>query len=237
MPLFKVLDIVDRFIAEGWVGLWHHCQTSAHLQLKVKLLVLGTLAMIGGMLQLKALMHIYASDHSNFFLSFVEHVSSIADEYIFMPRTLDELASMMRHYEEVGLPGVARSVDAVHVKWSNCPVGDYNCSKGKELFPSVAFECITDFDRHILGVCGPQFGSNNDKHIVKVDENIHLLSEGWLSWVKWAYYAEDRTVSTSTGVYVICDNGYICWPMTICPFMAGQTKSHLHNYFSTLVES
>jgi hypothetical protein len=25
MPLFKVREIVDRFIAEGWVGLTHHC--------------------------------------------------------------------------------------------------------------------------------------------------------------------------------------------------------------------
>jgi hypothetical protein len=25
MPLFKVLEIVDPFIAEGWVGLTHHC--------------------------------------------------------------------------------------------------------------------------------------------------------------------------------------------------------------------
>jgi hypothetical protein len=70
--------------------------------------VLGTLAMLGGTLQsfrqLKTLTHICGSDHSNFFLSFVKHVSSMSDEYIFMPRTPEELGSIMRHYEEVGLP-------------------------------------------------------------------------------------------------------------------------------------
>jgi hypothetical protein len=120
-----------------------------------------------------------------------------------MPRTPDQLASIMRRYEDVGLPGVAGSADVVHVKWSNCPAEDYNSSKGKESFPSVAFECITDFDRRILGVCGPQLGSSNDKHIVKVNENICLLHEGWLSQVEWAYYAEDGAVSMSKGVYVI----------------------------------
>jgi len=241
MPLFKVLEIVDRFIAEGWIGITHHCRTSARLKVKAELLILGTLAMIGGTLQsfrqLKTLTHICASDHSNFFLSFVKHVSSIAHEYVFMPRTPDELAAIIKRYEEVGLPGVAGSVDVVHVKWSNCPAGDFNRSKGKQSFPSIAFQCITDFDRRILGVCGPQFGSNNDKHIVKIDENIRQLSDGWLSQVEWAYYAEDGSVSASKGVYLICDNGYICWPTTICPFMASQTNSRLHDYFSTLLES
>ena len=91
----------------------------------------------------------------------------------------------MRWYEEQGLPGVAGLVDVVHVKRATCPAGDYNRSKGKDSSPSLAFECITDFDRRILGVFGPQFGSNNGKHIVKIDDNIRLLNEGWLSQVEW----------------------------------------------------
>ena len=46
-------------------------------------------------------------------------------------------------------------LNVVHVKWSNCPAGDHNRAKGKESYPSLAFECITDFDRRILGVFGP----------------------------------------------------------------------------------
>ncbi len=143
----------------------------------------------------------------------------------------------MPRYKEEGLPGVAGSVDVVHVKWANCPAGDFNCSKGKDSYPSLAFECITDYDRHILGVFGPQFGSNNDKHIIKIDDNIRLLNEGWLLKVEWNYYAQDGSVSSSTGVYVICDNGYICWPMTICLFMGSQMHGRLEDYFSSKVES
>ena len=78
----------------------------------------------------------------------------------------------MQRYKEEGLLGVAGSVDVVHVKRAICPAGDYNRSKGKESYPSLAFECITDFDCRILGVFGPQFGSNNDKHIVKIDDKF-----------------------------------------------------------------
>ena len=106
-----------------------------------------------------------------------------------------------------------------HVKRANCPAGDFNCSKGKESYPSLAFECITDFDRRILGVFGPQFGSNNDKQIIKIENNICMLSESWLSHVEWKYYVHDEQTCLSKGVYVICDNRYISWPTTICPFM------------------
>ena len=241
MPLFMVSSIVGRFIAEGWVGLTHHCRTNDRLQMKTELLVLGSLSMLGGTIQsfrqLKPLTHICASDHSNFFLCFVERIAGISHEYVFMPRTPEELKPIMRRYEEQGLPGVAGSVDVVHVKRAKCPAGDYNRSKGKDSYPSLAFECITDFDRRILGVFGPQFGSNNDKHIVKIDDNIRLLNEGWLSQVEWQYYAEDESISSSTGVYVICDNGYICWPTTICPFMGSKINGRLEDYFSSKVES
>jgi hypothetical protein len=72
MPLYKVTDIVSRFLAEEWIGL---SRSSDRLQIKTELLVLGSLAMLGGTLQsfrqLKPLTHICTSDHSNFFLTFV----------------------------------------------------------------------------------------------------------------------------------------------------------------------
>ena len=64
----------------------------------------------------------------------------------------------MEHHEEVGLPGAVGSVDVVHVHWATCPAGDFNQSKGNKSYPLLAFQCITDLDRKILGVFGPQFG-------------------------------------------------------------------------------
>jgi hypothetical protein len=209
--------------------------------MKAELLIMGTLAMIGGTLQsfqqLKTLTHISATEHSRFFLTFVEKMASISNEYVYMPRTPEELREVMKCYEEVGLPRAVGSLDVVHVKWSNCPAGDYNWAKGKELYPFLAFECISDFNCHIVGVFGPQFGSQNDKHVVKLDPNIRAINEGWLSKVNWQYYAEDESICTATGVYVICNNGYICWLTTICPYMRSQTNNRLEDYFSTRIES
>ena len=38
------------------------------------------------------------------------------------------------------------------------------------------------------------------------------------------YYTEDGEVCTETGVYLICDNGYLCWPSTICPYMRSESR-------------
>ena len=241
MPLFKVVEIADRFVMEGWLRLSHHCCTLEKLQIKAELLIMGSLAMISGTLlnfrQLKTVTNLSGTDHSKFFLTFVENMASISDEYVHMPQTPKDVSSTMKRYEEVGLPGAIGSIDVVHVKWSNCPAGNFNRSKGKESYPSLAFECVTDLDRRILGVFGPQFGSQNDKHIVKLDPNVRALSEGRFSEVEWQYYAEDGSIKTETGVYLICDNGYICWPTLICPYMRSQMSNRLEDYFSTNLES
>ena len=38
------------------------------------------------------------------------------------------------------------------------------------------------------------------------------------------------------GAYLICDNGYLCWPTSICPY-AGVENSSLEEFFSTNLES
>jgi hypothetical protein len=105
------------------------------------------------------------------------------DEYICMPKNLTELSKILKWYSAVGLPGACGSMDVVHVKWSNCPAGDHNRSKGEEGYPTLGFQCITDFNRRILAVDGPQFGAVNDKQIVKTDTNVRYVRYGWLSKV------------------------------------------------------
>lgn len=189
MPLYKVEELVDRFITEEWVHCTHHCRTMDKLRLKTELLILGALTMLGGTMnsfrQLRTVTHICATDHINFFLLFVRRMWSIRDEYISLPRDEEELEQIMRRYEEVGLPGAMGSLDVVHVKWSSCPAGDFNRCKGKEGFPTLGFECITDYDRKIIGVFGPQFGTQNDKHIVKLDDNVAAVSNEWYSDVEY----------------------------------------------------
>jgi hypothetical protein len=48
------------------------------------------------------------------------------DEYIYLPQNITKLQRINRGYNAAGLPGCVGFMDVVHVKWSNCPTGDYN---------------------------------------------------------------------------------------------------------------
>ncbi len=103
-------------------------------------------------------------------------------------------------------------------------------------YPSLAFQCVTDFNHWILAVYSPQFGTRNDKEIVKDDPNIHYVRTGWYKNILWRYYTADGRVDQDQGAYLICDNGYLYWPTSICPY-AGVENSTLEGYFSTNLES
>jgi hypothetical protein len=81
---------------------------------------------------------------------FLDAIVDMKDDYVYMPKNITELNRVSSCYGVAGLPDCCGSIDVVHVKWSNCPAGDFNRAKGKETFPSLGFECITDFNRRVL---------------------------------------------------------------------------------------
>ena len=139
---------------------------------------------------------------------------------------MSELQNVMMQYQELFLPGAAGSIDVVHLKWSNCPAGDHNRCRGKEQFPTLAFECVTDNSRRILGIAPVQFGARNDKHIVKFDPTVTMIRKGWYKEVRWKHYNLHGDVLELTGVYLICDGGYLRWPTLVCPFKAESVLTH-----------
>jgi hypothetical protein len=240
MPLYKVESLAAQLVNEEIISLSHHCRTLTALRIKSELLVLGALAILSGSTngfrKLPLLTHICATEHSQFFKKFVKYLFDKQNDYIYLPRNEEELNAVMSRYEEMGLPGAMGSVDVVHVKWSNCPSGDFNRAKGKESYPSLAFECISDFDRRICHVHGPQFGTRNDKHIVKMDEGVASIRKDY-SHAEWHYFDEQGNIKKGKGAYLICDNGYLHWPILICPFMRSEGNTPLESCFSANVES
>ena len=93
-----------------------------------------------------------------------------------------------------------------------------NRCTGKEGYPSLAFEVVTGFDHQIFGVSPAHFGTRNDKHIVHSDPTINLIRTGWYRTVVWKWYDEYGNHQEDSGIYLICDGGYIHWPELICPF-------------------
>ena len=232
MPLHMVQALAAQLIEGEVVKLSHHCRTAALLKIKSELLVMGALSILSGTTSgfrnLRIATHICATDHSKFFKKFVRYLFDRRHEYIYLPRNRGELKEVMSSYEEMGLPGAMGSVDVVHVKWSNCPAGDYNRAKGKQSYPSLAFECISDFNRRICHVHGPQFGTRNDKHIVKMDVGVARVDRAY-SHVPWKYFDEYGNIHKEYGAYLICDNGYLQWPTLICPFMRSEGNTPLES--------
>ena len=103
-------------------------------------------------------------------------------------------------------------------------------------YPNLAFECITDFNCRILAVYGPQVGTRNDKEIIKDNPNIHYVQRGWYNDVLWSYYTAEGRVEQDCGAYLICANGYLHWPTSVCLY-AGLENSSLQGFFSTNLES
>ncbi len=69
-------------------------------------------------------------------------------------RNITELQCINKDYNTTGLPGCVGSMDMVHVKGSNCPTVNHNRAKGKEGYPTIGFQCITDFYRRVMAIYG-----------------------------------------------------------------------------------
>jgi hypothetical protein len=239
MSLEKVEQLTKKLIARGYIPPPRSLRRRDEYPERCELLVMSALHILGTgapYRSLYPLTHISKTEIEKFFHRFLDMFMDMREEYIYMPKNIRELDKIAKWYSAVGLPGACGSIDVVHVKWSNCPAGDFNRAKGKEGYPSLGFQCISDFNRRILGVYGPQFGSTNDKQIVKTDTNVRFIRFGWLSKVAWRYWDERGRVRWDRGMYLICDNGYLRWPQSICPYMS-PTVASSEGYFSSNLES
>ena len=239
MPLSKVEELTDTFINRGYLKPARSLLRRSEFRKRSELFIMTALYHLGtgaSFQTCRALCHISTSEVQLFFDTFLQAMHEMREEYISMPTNLTQLRRITKYYEEAGLPGCCGLMDVVHVKWSACPTGDHNRAKGKGGYPSLAFQCVTDFNCRIFAVYGPQFGTRNDKEIVKDDPNVHYVQTGWYKDVLWRYYTADGRVEQDRGAYLICDNGYLRWPTSICPY-SGVENSSLEGYCSTNLES
>ena len=87
-----------------------------------------------------------------------------------------------------------------------------------------------------MGVSRAQYGTRNDKSIVRRDHKVHAVRTGWYSTVEWEYFSINGEVLIDVGYYLICDNGYLRWPTSICPYLHAD-KSSMEGHFSSNLES
>ncbi len=93
------------------------------------------------------------------------------------------------------------------------------------------------FNPRVQAIYGQQFGSCNDKDIVKHNVNVRVIRLNCLfKDAKWKYYDANGDIRLERGMYLICNNGYLWWPTSICPYLQADNSS-AKGYFSTNLES
>jgi hypothetical protein len=142
-------------------------------------------------------------------------------------------------YSKLGFPGCLGSMDGVHLAWDRCPQNLVQQFKGKEGYPTVAFNVVADSTRRVQSVTPAFQGTRNDKTMVRADTFVtQLRSDETRTGFTFSLRSdmEDKhKLEDFQGAYVICDGGYHQWRETIsgaksclCTKLAG---------LSTLLES
>ena len=66
----------------------------------------------------------------------------------------------------------------MHIAWDQCPTQYLNMFKDKEGYPSIAYEVICTSQKFIQSVTVGHPGSQNGKHIVRMDDSVMKLLQG-----------------------------------------------------------
>jgi hypothetical protein len=115
----------------------------------------------------------------SFFHHFCEQMSSLYEEYIYMPQG-DDLLRVTEKYASMGFPGCVGSTDCVHFFWDRCPHNVRFLHSGKEGKPTVAYSMIVDHMRRIRSVTAGHPGARNDKSISQYDKSQQDMRTGRL---------------------------------------------------------
>ena len=136
----------------------------------------------------------------------INFVEEFFHEFVYIP-TGEMLQLTMDAYAAVGVPGGMGSMDATHVGWEKCPVYLTHLCKGKEKFPTVAFNCVVDHFRFIQYVSDAYFGATNDIQICQDDEYPVNLCSGDYEHIEYDLYRANGQLQKCKGAFLICDGG------------------------------
>lgn len=208
---------------QRWWPSWHAEKVDACRRLvgDLELKIFGCLFVLGtgnNQFQVSEKTDLSEEVHRCFFLDWIAKMASIKLEYIHFPWDEHEYRFVVDAYAAVGLPGCVGSVDCVHIGWDKCPVQHLHLYKGKEHYPSVAYEVVCTSRKFIQSVSCGHPGARNDKHIARTDAAIMnlLCPHDWLGSKSWSVVVDaEKNTRVFKGSYLLCDGGYHRWPCLV----------------------
>jgi hypothetical protein len=162
MPLSLLDKLTQMFLDRGWVTYTKRITRYDELYLRCQLRIMAALKVLDAhtpFRQLETTTNICTEEHRLFFHHFLDKMVSVKEEFLHYPKDMEELKPVLDKYESLFLPGCGGSIDVIHIKWSACPAGDRNRCTGKEKYPTLSFEVVSDNARRILAVSSVQYGT------------------------------------------------------------------------------
>jgi hypothetical protein len=177
-----------------------------------------------------------------FFHKFIEYGSSVLyQQYVVAPTTVDDAIKHSHEFEMAGLPGAIGSMDASHVLHERITYRQRQSHLGFKLNSTArSYNLVVNHRRRILGTTDGHPARWNDKTIVRFDKIATGLRNGsLLNNFTFELYDYDSNGNVKKvkykGPWILVDNGYHRWSVTIPPFKATTSRKEIR--FSEWLES
>ena len=157
--------------------------------------------------------------------------------YVRMPEA-DEVSINHNGAEYIiaGIPATLASVDCVHVRLWNCAASCRQFATGKEKYPTRGYEVMVNHRKLILSVSIGLYGSNPDDTIIRFDDAMIKIKNGFYKDYKVNIYSKDGNLEVLEGIHTINDNGYKDCIYMMEPTKGGSSKPE-ERAWSKMVES
>ena len=222
------LEVVDMCRVDYRFDKWCGFKKNKKKSSPIELLVLGALRYLGRGFtfdDIEECTAISKEVHRGFFHIFTDfgrHV--LYPKYVRFPKTACEATTHMAEFVASGFPGCVGSSDCTHILTERCEYALRNQHIGqKSSGPTRSFSLTANHRRQILHTSSGGPGSWNDQTMVWHDDFVSGIYSGeYLTDIEFELheYNNHRHVVKRKykGGFVIVDNGYLRWSVTVPPF-------------------
>ncbi len=243
LPYTQFTLFVDEAKRENWFPRWMGKDAAGKPSSPLELLILGAFRYLGRGFtfdDLEECTAISEEVHRVFFHKFIEIGSTILyDKYVKAPQNEEELEEHMKEFVLAGMPGAFASMDATHIIHEMCNFKSKRAHKGHKTKHSTrTFNLMANHRRRILGSTRGNPGSFNDKTLILFDSFVQEVKSGKFDDFTFELLerrGDDIVAVTYKGVWIVVDNGYHNWSITVPPIANSESRTEIR--WSEWVES
>ena len=125
----------------------------------------------------------------------------------------DDLKRVMDQYDLLGFTGAMGPMDATHVHWGRTTASHTPLFKGKERFPTPAYEYLVDHTGRVMACIKGYPGAQNDKTIVRLTIAVTTIRyDERYTDVDYELLSDDGTPTgkstKNNGTFLLVDGGH-----------------------------